>query len=324
MKTYKQLNLEEREMIAMLRFQGHSIRKIAFVLNRSPATLSREIRRNRDPMNYRASKAHRKARFRLLKGHRKQSPLDKDPLLCQHVIRCLKNRWSPEIIAGRLKREAKGRCVVSHEAIYRWIYLRAPHLIACLLRSHPRRWKRSSRSWIKRHIHQRVSIHARPDEVHKRHVAGHWETDLVWGEGKAALQVLVERKTRLVRIKRLPNKTAQASFECLSSIFAAVPAHLRRSITYDNGVENLLHSHLNSRFGLRSYFCDPFQAWQKGSVENTNSLIRRFLPKNTNFDTIADPNLGRIEFWLNNRPRKCLHFQTSAEAYKSATVALGT
>lgn len=326
MKTYKHLSLDEREDLLALKAQGRSLRTIAGLLNRSPSSLSREFKRNRIPGRpgpfYRPAKAHWKARFRLKQLHRRPSRFDNNPALEALVVQGLRERWSPELIAGRLQRQY-GKPLVSHESIYRWIYSEARQWIPFLLRSHPKRWRRSSRSWIKRLIEKRVSIHERPEEINHRDHPGHWETDLLWGQGKAVLQVLVERQTRFTRLKRLPNKTAQASFDALSVLFSRVPMPLRRSITYDNGVENFLHDHLNRIFGLRSYFCDPFHAWQKGTVENTNGLLRRFLPTQTNFDILPLTELKKLEDWLNDRPRKCLRFQTPAEAYRAA-VALAT
>ena len=327
MKNYRHLSLDERETLLMLKAQGHSLRKIAFFLSRSPSSLSREIKRNRIRIGfwptYRPAKAHGQARFRLRTKHRKSSPLNKDMALQSKVVQLLENRWSPELISGRLKLEA-GHLVVSHEAIYRWIYSHARHLIPSLLRSHPKRWPRLSRSRTNRIIPRRISIHQRPPEINRRESPGHWEADLVWGQSRAALQVLVERKTRLTRLKKLPNKSAQAAFGAISDVFSGIPPALRRSITYDNGSENFLHAHLNNTLSLDSYFCDPFQAWQKGTVENTNGLIRRFLPKRTNLDTLPESNIQKIEDWLNNRPRKILDFQTPAEAFNKAVVALAT
>lgn len=320
MKTFKHLSLDERETMLMLKAQGNSLRKIAFYLNRSASSLSRELKRNRIPTRigpaYRPAKAHLQARIRLKQDHRKISPFDKKPELKSLVIEQLQNHWSPEIIAGRLKRQF-GYSVVSHECIYRWIYTEARHLIPSLVRSHPKRWKRGSRSWILRLKKQRISIHQRPEEVNNRLSPGHWETDLLWGQGRAALQVIVERKTRLAQLITLPDKTARSSYLALSKILSDLPSNLRKSITYDNGVENFLYQHINQRFHLRSYFCDPYSAWQKGTVENTNGLIRRFLPKKTNLDTVPSDRIAQIQSWLNNRPRKCLNFQTPAEAFQA-------
>lgn len=324
MKTFKHLSLDERETLLVLKADGNSLRKIAFFLNRSVSSLSRELKRNRIPtqigLAYRPAKAHLKARIRLKQGHLKASPFLKKPELKNIVTEQIKNHWSPEIIAGRLKRQF-GHTIVSHESIYRWVYRDARHLIPCLVRSHPKRWKRGSRSWILRLKKQRVSIHQRPEEVNSRQSPGHWETDLLWGQGRVALQVTVERKTRLTRLISLPDKTARSSYLGLSKILSDLPSHLRRSITYDNGVENFLYQHINERFRIQAYFCDPYSAWQKGTVENTNGLIRRFLPKQTNLDTVPAERFAQIQSWLNHRPRKCLDFQTPAEAFL-ACVAL--
>jgi IS30 family transposase len=326
MKNYKHLTLDERETMLMLKAHGNSLRSIACQLGRSPSTISRELKRNRIPSRlgpaYRPVKAHLKARLRLKQLHLKRSPFDKDPNLQMKVSQDLQNRWSPELIAGRLTRET-GKAVISHESIYRWVYSRARHLIPCLLWSRPKRGRRYARSWIKRLKKQRISIHQRPKEVNRRQIPGHWETDLLWSEGQTALQVLVERKTRFTRLIRLPDKTARSSYQALSQILSQLPPHLRHSITYDNGVENFLFQHINRVFNVRSYFCDPYSAWQKGTVENTNGLVRRFLPKRTNFDTIPVSDFQRIENWLNDRPRKVLNFQTPAEVYKAA-VALAS
>lgn len=326
MKTFKHLSLDERETLLMLKAEGNSLRKIALYLNRSVSSLSRELKRNRIPTRigpaYRPAKAHLQARIRLKEGHRKASPFVQKPELKSLVTEQLQNHWTPEIIAGRLKRQF-GHPIVSHESIYRWIYTDARHLIPCLLRSHPKRWKRGSRSWILRLKKQRTSIRQRPQEVNQRLIPGHWETDLLWGQGKAALQVVVERKTRLTRIVALADKRAQTSYIALSAVLSQLPAHLLQSITYDNGVENFLYQQIVRRFKIQAYFCDPYSAWQKGTVENTNGLIRRFLPKNTNLDTVPPERLLGIQDWLNNRPRKCLKFQTPAEAFQ-ASVALAT
>ena len=160
----------------------------------------------------------------------------------------------------------------------------------------------------------RVSIQNRPPEINERSEAGHWETDLVVGRGKSALQVLVERKSRMVKLQKIHRKTALASRLALSSLLQNVPAPLRRSITYDNGPENQEHDLLNERMQMLSYFCEPYHSWEKGTVENTNGLILRFFPKRTNFDTIAESEIQQVESWLNQRPRKCLNYKTPAES----------
>jgi IS30 family transposase len=167
-----------------------------------------------------------------------------------------------------------------------------------------------------------VPLRERPVDVNSRQEPGHWESDLVVGKGVAALQVTAERKTRYTRLVKTRDKSAQAAHDALCRALRSVPQALRQTITYDNGSENTLHVEVNARLGTRSFFCDPYASWQKGTVENTNGLIRRFLPKGTNLDMIPEAHLASIENWLNHRPRKCLHFQTPAEAYQSSSVAL--
>jgi IS30 family transposase len=167
-----------------------------------------------------------------------------------------------------------------------------------------------------------VSIRERPTPANARQEPGHWESDLVVGKGRAALQVSVERKTRYTRLAKTRDKSAQAAHDALRQALHPVPPALRRTITYDNGSENTLHVEVNADLGTRSFFCDPYASWQKGTVENTNGLIRRFLPKGTDLDMIPEAHLAALEQWLNHRPRKCLNFQTPAEAYHALSVAL--
>lgn len=319
MKRYRRLSRNERDEIAVLLARKWPMRKIAFLMGRSHTTLSRELKRNKGEKGYGPIEAQLSAYRRQHKTHRPPPKLTVNASLRKRITRELKKGWSPEIISGQLKRET-GMCVVGHEAIYRWVYSDARKLIPSLVRSHRRRQHRHARPWPKRSIPQRISIAQRPMEINLRQVPGHWETDLVWGAGRCALQVSVERKTRFVRLRLLPNKTAQASYEALADILSSLPATLRQSFTYDNGSENFLHVEINQRFHMRSFFCQPYHAWEKGSVENTNGLIRRFLPKRSNFNRISPARIQRIEDWLNNRPRKCLNFNTSARAFQSLLV----
>lgn len=316
--NYTHLSKEERIVLGTLLRQKLSLRQIALELKRSPATLSRELRRNRPRVFYNPLLAEGLARDRHRVSH-KHPRLDNKALrqIVEHWIRL---KWSPEIIAGRLQRDHRLK-VVSHEAIYQWVYAEARHLIPFLPRRHPQRRPH----WIPRpawEIPGRVSVHHRPEEATMRKELGHWEADLVLGRSRSALQVAVERKSRFTRLAKVPNKSAQAAFEALSSIFHSVPLPLRKSVTYDNGKENTLHREINARFGLSSYFCEPHHCWEKPLVENTNGLLRWHFPKRTNFDMIPTKDIRRVERWLNNRPRKCLQFQTPAESLKSLGVAL--
>lgn len=321
--TYRHFSEGDRETIAFLKAQGHSVRKIAFYLSRSPSSVSRELRRNAEPARYRPHIAHRKAVQRRRTDHRRRRRLD-DPALRRRVIGLLRRQWSPEIVAGVLRAANNGRTVVTMETVYHWIYTADRSLIRHLVRAHPRRRPRHQRRWPKRLIQHRVSIRQRPDFIARRESPGHWEVDLVIGKGQSALQVLVERQTRYVFIRRVRNKSAQASFASLSRVFSRLPSSLRQSVTYDNGVENLLHHKLNALHSLSSYFCEPYHAWEKGTVENTNGLIRRFLPKRTDFDTIPDLTIKKVEAWINQRPRKCLAFKSPAVAFQSAHCCTST
>jgi IS30 family transposase len=261
--------------------------------------------------------AQYKALTRRHEDHKRASQLQKDPVLQGLVAQWVQNGWSPELISGRLKQRNHGIPVISHEAIYQWIYAHRRSLIKHLVRFHLFRRQRRARPGLKYTLADRVSILQRPEQVNTRNVVGHWETDLLIGKTRSALQVLVERKTRFTHIQKLPNKTAQASYQGLVGVLSVTAPALRLSITYDNGVENALHTEINKKFSMRSYFCQPYHSWEKGTVENTNGLIRRFLPKGTSFDTIAPEQIDRIQLWLNHRPRKCLDFKTPAEAYES-------
>ncbi len=323
MKTYKHLIKEERDLIAVYLAQGYSLRLIANKLDRSPGTILRELRRNRPTRGrqlYLPHKAQERASARHHEGHKHKRL--KTFALRLEIQKQLMNGWSPEIISGRIKKEGK-LPPISHEAIYQWVYEEAHFLIGYLPRAHRRRYpKRHGRKHHKSHIPERVSILDRPQIIASRQETGHWETDLVVGQGREALQVTVERMSRFTRMIRLPDKTSHSSSRALMAMMSSLPPELRRSVTYDNGSENVEHVHLNRSLGMASYFCEPFHSWEKGTVENTNGLIRRFIPKGTNLATIPQEEIKRVETWLNTRPRKCLGFQTPAEFLKSLGVAL--
>ncbi len=318
MKTYKHLNKEERRVLAVLLQRGESIRSIARTLKRSHTSLSRELRRNLTQRHYHPLHAELIARLRHQQCHWK--PRLKDQALKRQVASWIRKRWSPQIISGRLAQQM-GQPLISHEAIYQWIYAEARHLIPFL--PYHRRLRglhRLDRS--KGLILGRVSVLERPSAALLRQELGHWEADLLIGSGRSALKVAVERKTRLTRLRKVSDKSAQASYLALSRIFRSVPKRLRKSITYDNGLENAFHREINQRFALDSFFCFPHHPWEKPTVENTNGLIRWFLPKRTNLDTISDQKILEIEKWLNSRPRKCLGFQTPLEVLRNLSGAL--
>ncbi len=323
---YHHLSHEERDQLSILRNQGKTLREIGAVLGRSASTLSREIRRNRYKPSwgkrlYAPNRAQKTAEHRLSQSHR--SPRLKSAALHQAVSELLERSWSPELIAGRLRKTRRDLPTISPEAIYQWIYTRRRDLFRYLARAHPKRQRRWSVLKHRQRIPGRVSIRERPESINQRQESGHWETDLVVGPGSSALQVLVERKSRYSRLGKLSARTAVVSRGTLTRLMSPLPAGLRRSITYDNGSENAEHQVLNEDFGMQSYFCEPYHSWEKGTVENTNGLIRRFIPKKSRIEAIADENLQVLENWLNDRPRKVLEYRTPREAFQEL-VALAT
>jgi len=318
-KTYKHLNPEERDILAVLKSKGHSIRQIAKVLNRSPSTLSRELERNAPPVYknyYLAHKAQQRDDMRKNQSHRRQRL--KNEFICGYVEQHIQLGWSPELIAGRLSVEYPNQSI-SHEAIYQWIYMDATQLIRSLVRAHHRRKHRGySRKHKTHHIHDRTSIRERPETVLTRQQIGHWETDTIsCRKSYQGVQVTVERKARYATVQKLDAKTSRAMSEALVRRLGRYPANIRRTITYDNGPENAEHMRTNEALGTASYFCEPYHSYQKGTVENTIGLVRRFIPKKINLADVSQHQLTKIEYWLNNRPRKCLKFKTPAEAFEA-------
>lgn len=318
-KRYKHLSQKDRDLIAILKAEGQSLRAIARRLCRDAGTISRELKRNAPPVHtgyYLPHKAHARALERKRASHRR--PRLKTAATRAYVERMLNRGWSPELIGGRL-RQKRRLPAVSHEAIYQWIYTEARHLIHRLARAHRRRRPRGgSRRHKSSHIPGRISIGRRPKVVASRARAGHWETDTAVSRASlAALQITVERKTRYTKLTKLARKSAPCMRVALNRRLARLPDRLRQSLTYDNGSENVEHLRVNTVLGTRSYFCEPYHSWEKGTVENTVGLVRRFLPKKTDFAKVRVGDIRKIEYWLNHRPRKCLNFQTPAEAFKA-------
>ena len=318
-KPYKHLSAEERDLLAVLKSKGYSISQIAKVLKRSPSTVSRELKRNAPPVYkgyYLAHKAQQRADKRKHQSHRRQRL--KNDFIRGYVQKHIRLGWSPELIAGRLNIEHPDQCI-SHEAIYQWIYIEATHLISSLVRAHHRRKHRGySRKHKKSHIHDRISIRERPAAVLTRRQIGHWGTDTIsCRKSYQGVQVTVERKARYAKLAKLEAKTSRAMSVALVRRLSRYPANTRRSITYDNGPENAEHMRTNKALGTASYFCEPYCSHQKGTVENTIGLVRRFIPKKTNLAGVSHNQLTKIEYWLNNRPKKCLNFKTPAEVFKA-------
>jgi len=322
---YKQLTQGERDRLSLLRGQGKSLRAISVILRRDVSTISRELKRNGVDWSigfeYLPHRAQQRAEARKITGHERQRL--RQPGLRAFVVRALRSGWSPERIAGRWTR--LGRGAISHEAIYQWIYADCRKLVPFLLRAHRRRRRYGKRVQYRGpQIPSRTPISQRPEAVKLRQELGHWEADtMVSMKSRAALQVLVERKTRYVRLRKLPAKEAAAVRKSISTALKVFPNAARRSITYDNGSENTRHLDINRSLGTASYFCEPMHSWEKGSVENVAGLVRRRLPKKTDFASVSPKDVRRTEHWLNSLPRKGLGFKTAAEAFRESVALTG-
>lgn len=314
-KNYHQFNLIEREKIAILRAEGRSIRAIGRILGRTHSSISRELKRNHHFKTYLPQTAHEKAGEKKKKAGKRRRL--KNIAIRQFVQRKLEEGWSPEQIAKRLSLHYVNASI-SHEAIYQWIYKEAPELIGCLPRRHKRRRLKGNKRKNKRSlIPNRINICQRPEGANLRTEEGHWEADLIVSrESKAALQVLCERKSRYTRIRYLEQKTARLTREAICQTLRQYPRNILKTITYDNGSENTCHEWVNRELKIQSYFCNPYHSWEKGTIENTNGLIRRFIPKKTDLSKVEKKDIKLIELRLNNRPRKCLDFFTPAEIFR--------
>lgn len=315
---YGQLSLEERCKIAELHQAGQSLRQIAAALDRSPSSVCRELKRNRGKqVGYKPTYAQEQATARRWKGSR----LERHAELRALVLDRLRLGWSPEQIAGSLKRE-QAAATISHESIYRFLYAqirrtndgsrrhylpRAKHK-----RGRRRRPNRSPANCIK----GRVAIASRPAEVALRQTFGHWEADLMlFAVPGQVLLVSQERKSRAILSARQPGKAARPAAERLLAWFEPIDPQMRKSITFDNGTEFARHLLLVDRLGIQTFFCDPHSPWQKGTIENAIGRLRRFLPRNTNIRTLDDDSLNACIAAYNNTPRKCLGFQTPAQVF---------
>jgi IS30 family transposase len=313
----KYLTYDDRKIIEKLLKRHTGIRAIARILERSHSVIVYELEHNKgDHLEYSAERAQRYYEQRQLRKGNK-GRIERKEALRQYIIeRLTEDQMSPEQIAGRLKRFHKDTIgYVCHETIYEFIYSDEgikEHYYLHLRRHRPKRGKWHSR---KKHatIRNRISIHERPE-------AGHWESDsMIFSQQKGVLSVQVERVTKLSRLTRCLNKTAAETNGALIKTVDSVPLVYIRSVTFDNGTENAMHMELREEFGIDTYFCDPYCSWQKGLVENTNMLIRQYLPLNTPIDRLSDEEIQKIEDKLNNRPRKSLNYLTPNEYFQFLT-----
>lgn len=321
---YNQLSIEEREKIAIFKVERRSVREIAGLLGRSHSTILREIKRNGTQEKgdyYYPNTANARATERK-KVAAKRKRL-KSTEIRDYVEGRLKLGWSPEQIAGRLAKEIPGS-TISHEAIYQYIYWDVPLLRGYLARRHRTRQKKGhSRKHQSSHIPNRMSIDQRPQSIHHRKRFGHWESDsIVSRKSRAALNVLVERKSRYIQLTKMKDNTSSSTKQAIQKKLQSVSEKARKSITYDNGSENVEHESINKVFNMNSYFCNPYHSWEKGTVENSIGLVRRFISKGANIGMIQQRFIRKVENLLNEKPRKCLNYQTPAESFEKFGGAL--
>jgi len=323
-RSYRRLTLADRSLIqaALASPTPWGVRAIARELGVSASTVSREIRAHRvrhwDRLFYDAGVAH----YRALRS-RPRYRVGKlaDPALRAEVVSRLNERYSPQQVAGELKRAFPDRAEmqVSHETIYQALYLqgrgalRHELTVEKALRSgrkgrlpQSKLPPRSSRPWL-----EGARLSHRPPEVTDRAVPGHWEGDLVVGPGNSGIVTLVERKTRYALLGRLPGTRDSATVtDVLARMIEHLPATLARTITWDQGTEMASHKAFTVKTGCPVFFCDPHSPWQRGTNENTNGLIRDFYPKGTDFNTVTDDDLAEVQRLLNIRPRQTLQFRS--------------
>jgi len=318
-KQYTQLGQKERDRIYLLKKQGMSNSDIAKQIGRDKSTIGRELRRNKHLKinEYLPDTAQRKADKRKMQG-RKQNYVLKRPALKKKIIKLLHKGWSPDLIAGRLKR--KGSNYLNQESIYQFIYGlegRKLNLRQYLRRSHRiRRPKKGRKPRENCRIPNRVDISKRPKYVEKRRQFGHWEGDnVLYNRHRHALSTSVERKTRKVIISKPRNRSAKEKTKCLIHRFSYLPEYARRTMTYDNGKEAVAHETITAAIGMKFYFAKTYSSWQRGTNENRNGLIRFYLPRDTDVEQLTSRQIRRVENIINNRPVKCLSYQTPNEAF---------
>ena len=320
------LSLAEREEISRGLAAGYSVRAIAVSLGRSPSTVSREVNANGGRRRYRAARADLAAWSRATRP--KPCKLAGNPVLRAIVEEKLARRWSPQQIDGWLKVTFPKRpeMQVSHESIYRTLYVQSRGA----LRKELTRYLRTGRV-IRRPKGVRLPdgrggrpntlhISQRPAEVEDRAVPGHWEGDLVFGKNMSPVATLVERKTRFLLLVGLPrgDHQADAVADALAAAITTLPSQLAKSLTWDLGHEMAQHRRFTVQTGVQVYFCDPKSPWQRGSNENTNGLLRQYLPRRLDFRTLTQADLDAIAQELNERPRQTLEFKTPSQALAEA------
>ena len=324
------LTLSEREEISRGIVAQRSIRSMARFLGRAPSTVSREVRRNGGYDQYRASQADEQAWVRARRP--KRCKLASRPWLRRAVSGKLGLNWSPEQIAGWLKRAhpEEEACQVSHETIYRSLFVQARGVLKKELLQHlrsKRTMRRSKHATGKGdgrgQIKDLISIRERPASIADRAVPGHWEGDLISGPKNSYIVTLVERHTRYVMLAKVADKSTRTVVSALIKQAKKLPTELYKSLTWDRGKELMDHRRFSLATDIDVYFCDPRSPWQRGSNENTNGLLRQYFPKGTDLSVYTQAHLNKVARQLNERPRKTLGFETPAERFNACVASIG-
>lgn len=330
-RSRRALTLSEREEISRGLCAGQSMRTVAKRLGRMPSSVSREIARHGGRSGYRALQADTQAWRNALRP--KVCRLAQYPALARCVAEKLRQEWSPQQIAGWLERtfgndESKR---VSHETIYRSLYIQTrgvlkKELLAHLRRGHTMRYGRHHHGKVGRGrgmIVGAVSIRERPATAQDRAVPGHWEGDLLCGTPGTQIATLVERHSRFLMLVKLPSKNSDRVASALAHRVKQLPRQLRRSLTWDRGLEMAEHQRFGIASDIKVYFCDPRSPWQRGSNENTNGLLRQYFPKGTDLSQYSQAQLNRVALRLNQRPRATLGFDTPANTFQACVASTG-
>jgi len=310
----KLTQLDRREIFILLK-KEYSYREIGRAMSRSHTSISREVKENSVNGRYDPEKAHMKAQAKRRFSKYQGMKVEQRPKLREYIIEKLKDKWTPEEIAGRIKEVDTYIPYISGKGIYKWLYSaygqRYCHL---LVKKRYKAKKRRKKKGKREVIPNRIGIEKRPEEANNRCKVGHFEEDtMVSGrkhKSKAALAVFCDRMARYSKLKKMRNMKPQTHIKAQEGMAKGIKI---KTITKDNGLENRFHEQLAKKLKVQIYFCNPYSSWEKGTVENTIGRIRRFIPKGADVAQYSHVQISKIEHWLNHTPRKCLNFRTPHE-----------
>ena len=313
---YRHLQAEDRVILYELINQGCAIQDIANVIGCHKTTIYRELHRNSSELGYRPDMAHQQYRQRIY--DKRVSLLERPSELKSFIINKLKDSWSPELISGYLKRKA-GRNIISHETIYRFIYSKTARHLKLYRYLYKKRRFRYPRVKRRRRMVMKArkrSIHSRPSSINNRSRYGHWEGDLIlFRHTQANLFTLRERKSRLVIALKNSSRHAKSTTKTLVKYMKSSLKKTVKTLTLDNGVEFLDFETMEKKLKALIYFCDPYKSYQKGAIENANRLLRTVFPRSMNTEKLSQQGVDKAVKKLNDRPMKCLDFQTPNEVF---------